>query len=127
MPVPEAVPDSVWEVAENKEMEEVVVLYGKVFHLWQTDRGDELPLGMPQLMVSGFRFVSMGVSGVGFDDGGLLTTATQTSFTSDDQLPAEKLRDRDVRFGVSSERKKAGREYIEEPEIHPDADAAWKK
>ena len=52
MPVPEAVPDSVWEVAENKEMEEVVVLYGKVFHLWQTDRGDELPLGMPQLMVS---------------------------------------------------------------------------
>ena len=58
MPVPEAVPDSVWEVAENKEMEEVVVLYGKVFHLWQTDRGDELPLGMPQLMVSVSRWVS---------------------------------------------------------------------
>jgi len=100
MPVPEAVPDSVWEVAENKEMEEVVVLYGKVFHLWQTDRGDELPLGMPQLM---------------------------TSFTSDNQLPVGKLRDRDARFGVSSESKKAGREYIQEPEIHPDADAAWKK
>jgi hypothetical protein len=100
MPVPEAVPDSVWEVAENKEMDEVVVLYGKVFHLWQTDRGDELPLGMPQLM---------------------------TSFTSDDQLPVEKLRDRDARFGVSSERKKAVREYIQEPEIHPDADATWKR
>jgi hypothetical protein len=100
MPVPESVPDSVWEVAENKEMEEVVVLYGKVFHLWQTDRGDELPLGMPQLM---------------------------TSFTSDEQLPREKLRDRDARFGVSSERKKAVREYIPEPEIHPDADATWKE
>jgi hypothetical protein len=100
MPVPEAVPDSVWEVAENKEMEEVVVLYGKVFHLWQTDRGDELPLGMPQLM---------------------------TSFTSDDQLPVDKLKDRDARFGVSSERKKAVREYIQEPEIHPDADATWKR
>ena len=54
-------------------------------------------------------------------------TVMQTSFTSNDQLPVEKLRDRDARFGVSSERKKAGREYIEEPEIHPDADAAWKK
>ena len=51
----------------------------------------------------------------------------QTSFTSDNQLPVEKLRDRDARFGVSSESKKAGREYIQEPEIHPDADAAWKK
>jgi hypothetical protein len=51
----------------------------------------------------------------------------QTSFTIDDQLPVEKLRDRDARFGVSSESKKAARKYIKEPEIHPDADAAWKK
>jgi hypothetical protein len=50
-----------------------------------------------------------------------------TSFTSDDQLPVEKLKDRDARFGVSSERKKAVREYIQEPEIHPDADATWKR
>lgn len=100
MPVPRAVPDSVWEVAENKEMEEVVVLYGKVFHLWQTDRGDELPLGTPQLM---------------------------TSFTREGQLDGERLRERDARFGVDSGRKKAVREYIPEPEIHPDADSAWKR
>ena len=30
MPVPGIVPDAVWEAAENKEMEQVVTLYGKV-------------------------------------------------------------------------------------------------
>lgn len=44
--------DAVWSVAERKEMEEVVGLYGKTFHMWQIDRGDELPLGMPELMMS---------------------------------------------------------------------------
>jgi len=100
MPVPNAVPDAVWEQAENKEMEEVVVLYGKIFHLWQTDRGDKVPLGLPQLM---------------------------TSFTSDEQMPKGMLEDRDRRFNVSSEKKKESRRYIEEPEIHADADWTWKK
>jgi hypothetical protein len=100
MPKPSAVPDSVWEVAENKEMEQVVVLYGKVFHLWQTDRGDKLPLGRPELM---------------------------TSFVEDGQLPKEQLADRDARFGVSSERKKEKRAYIEEPVVHGDADWVWKE
>lgn len=100
MPVPDAVPDVIWEQAENKEMEEVVVLYGKVYHLWQTDRGDKVPLGEPQLM---------------------------TSFTSDEQLPKKLLEDRDRRFNVSSEKKKESRRYIEEPPIHEDADWTWKK
>lgn len=100
MPVPDAVPDAVWEQAENKEMEEVVVLYGKVFHLWQTDRGDKVPLGQPNLMMS---------------------------FTSDEQMPKGMLADRDRRFNVSSEKKKESRKYIREPEIHPDADWTWKK
>ena len=100
MPAPDALPDAAWELAENKEMEEVVVLYGKVFHLWQTDRGDEVPLGMPQLM---------------------------TSFTSDEQLPKGALEDRNRRFNVDSEKKKESRKHIPEPEIHPDADATWKK
>ncbi|CAD0097715.1 unnamed protein product [Aureobasidium mustum] len=52
MPRPTGVPEAVWEVAENKEMEEVVTLYGKIYHLWQTDRGHKLPLGEPQLMTS---------------------------------------------------------------------------
>jgi hypothetical protein len=26
--------------------------YGKVFHFWQVDRGDPLPMGPPRLMMS---------------------------------------------------------------------------
>jgi hypothetical protein len=50
MPGPKGVPDMVWEAAETREMEQVVGLYGKVFQLWQTDRGDLVPLGRPELM-----------------------------------------------------------------------------
>ncbi|KAI9711759.1 MAG: hypothetical protein M1820_001904 [Bogoriella megaspora] len=101
MPRPTGVPEAAWEVAENKEMEQVVELYGKVYHLWQTDRGDKLPLGEPQLM---------------------------TSFTQEGQLDFEKLvGERDEKFGESWERKKKVREYIKEPEVHGDADAVWKK
>ena len=95
----------------------MVGLYGKVYHLWQTDRGDKLPMGQPQLM---------------------------TSYTEEKQMNMEAVKDRDKRFGVDSEKKKKGREYIEVPEIHngrclrvplfygrgtnwlADADQAWK-
>jgi hypothetical protein len=102
MPKPSIVPEAVWELAENKEMEEVVHLYGKIYHLWQTDRGDKLPLGSPQLM---------------------------TSYTAADQMPnyEKVLDDRDRRFGTDHRRKKEVREYIEVPEIHPNADATWAK
>ncbi|RQM07800.1 hypothetical protein DH86_00000670, partial [Scytalidium sp. 3C] len=46
------VPDVAWNKAETAEMEEIVGLYGKTYHLWQVDRGDEVPLGVPQLMGS---------------------------------------------------------------------------
>lgn len=99
MPAPAAVSDAAWEVAENKEMEQVVELYGKVFHLWQTDRGDELPLGRPELMMS---------------------------FTAKDQFDFDKVvGERDKRFGVDSERKARKREYIEVPKLHPDVDSVW--
>ncbi|KAK5118928.1 hypothetical protein LTR62_000139 [Meristemomyces frigidus] len=99
MPAPKGVPDAVWEIAENKEMEEVVVLYGKVFHLWQTDRGDQLPLGQPQLM---------------------------QSFTAKDQFDFERVvGERDQRFGVDSKHKAKVREHIEVPKLHPDADSCW--
>lgn len=102
MPKPSLLPEAAWEVAENKEMEEVIHLYGKVYHLWQTDRGDKLPLGEPQLM---------------------------TSYTSKEQMPRyeERLKDRDQRFGVDSERKENVRSYIKEPKIHEQADATWAK
>jgi hypothetical protein len=46
------VPGAVWEIAETEELKEVVGLYGKTWHFWQVDRGDELPLGRPMLMGS---------------------------------------------------------------------------
>jgi hypothetical protein len=39
-------------IAEHKFMEGFVKTYGKVFHFWQVDRGDELPLGPPRLMMA---------------------------------------------------------------------------
>lgn len=51
MPNP-LIPEGVWEIAETAEMREVVGLYGKTFHFWQVDRGDKLPLGKPELMMS---------------------------------------------------------------------------
>jgi len=81
-------------------MEKVVELYGKVYHLWQTDRGDALPIGEPQLM---------------------------TSFTEEGQFDFDKaVGDRDRRFGTDYARKKELRKGIEEPKLHKDADWAWK-
>ncbi|KAF7957635.1 hypothetical protein EAE96_003209 [Botrytis aclada] len=94
------VPDAVWTVAETEEMKEVIGLYGKTFHFWQTDRGDELPLGMPVLM---------------------------GSFTADDQVPWDKVKERDERFGVDTLKKREAREGIENVDIHEDADQVWKK
>jgi hypothetical protein len=98
-------PQAAWEAAETKEMEQVVHLYGKVYHLWQVDRGDKLPLGEPQLM---------------------------TSFTEEGQLDAvggfEKIAgERDQRLGTDWRRKREIRDGIEVPEVHVDADQAWKK
>lgn len=94
-------PDAVWEAAENKEIEQVVELYGKVYQLWQVDRGDQVPLGAPELM---------------------------TSFTKREQFDFDGVvGERDRRFRVESARKAEVREYIPEPEVHPDADALWQK
>ncbi|KAJ7630352.1 hypothetical protein FB45DRAFT_792828 [Roridomyces roridus] len=101
MPQPAGASQSAWEAAETKEMVEVVKLYGKVYHLWQTDRGDALPLGPPQLM---------------------------TSFTHEGQFDFDKyVGDRDKRFGVEHKRKQALRKDIEEPKVDKNADWAWKQ
>jgi hypothetical protein len=101
MPKPSLVPEAAWELAENKEMEEVVKLYGKVYHLWQVDRGDVLPLGEPKLM---------------------------TSFTKKEQFPdfEKAVADRDQRFGSDYKRKQEVRSYIEEPKLEGNADWVWK-
>ncbi len=36
---------------EQALMQDLVNTYGKTWQLWQADRGDELPLGLPQLMM----------------------------------------------------------------------------
>lgn len=37
---------------ERQDLEKVCKTYGKVFHFWQVDIGDTLPLGIPQLMMA---------------------------------------------------------------------------
>lgn len=94
MPGPDGLPTGIWEVAETKEMEDVVGLYGKIYHFWQVDRGDKLPLGGPELMMS---------------------------ITNESQEPQgykEAADERDRRFGVDRGQKREKRGYIEEPEIH---------
>ncbi|CAF9931019.1 MAG: hypothetical protein GOMPHAMPRED_005795 [Gomphillus americanus] len=103
MPTPAVMPSAVWDIAEQKEMEEVVGIYGKTFHFWQVDREDKLPLGMPQLMMS---------------------------FNGEFDVTPELRKmwaDRDERFNVESADKAKQREYIKEPDIHPDADQKNKK
>jgi Protein of unknown function (DUF1264) len=46
MPKPTGVPEIVWLTAETKAMEEIITLYGKTFHFWETDKGHTLPLGL---------------------------------------------------------------------------------
>jgi len=75
------------------ELLTVRVIDGKIYHFWQVDRGDKLPLGGPELM---------------------------TSFTKAEQCPGfkELIGERDSRFKVSHEQKARKREYIGEPEVH---------
>lgn len=103
MPQPsKLVPQVAWEKAENAEMEEVVHLYGKVYHLWQVDKGHKLPLGKPELM---------------------------TSITAWDQVDGleELMDERDIRLGGGWRRKRDIRGHLPVPEVHPDADMTWKK
>jgi hypothetical protein len=51
-----------------------------------------------------------------------------TSFTADGQFDFDKhVGERDRRFGSNAKQKAEKRAYIQEPNIHPDADQAWKE
>ena len=91
MPGPDGLPTGIWEEAETREMEDVIGLYGKTYHFWQVDRGDKLPLGGPELMMS-FTQVPPGFE--------------------------ELVGDRDTRFKVDHKQKAEKRGYIQEPIIH---------
>jgi hypothetical protein len=80
-------------------MRDIAPLYGKVYHFWQVDRGDQLPMGPPQLM---------------------------GSFTSEERVKKahpEGLKglvaERDARFNVNHEQKAEKRKDIEPVEKHP--------
>lgn len=87
------------KTAETSLMKDYVDSYGKTIHLWQVDRGDELPYGPPQVMMS---------------------------YTADGQLPQALILDRDKRYGSDT---KALREErvtsLPTPKILQGADSAW--
>lgn len=87
------------QAAETRLMENLVGTYGKTWHTWHTGQGNELPYGVPQLMMG---------------------------FTADGQIDPQLVRERDRRMGVDSEAKKRARAGIDAPPIDPGADA-WQK
>ncbi len=84
------------EAAEHALMTRLVGTYGKTFHTWHTDRQENLPLGMPQVMMG---------------------------FTADGQVDPAMVAARDARLGVDSAAKRRQREDIPVPAILPGADA----
>ena len=96
---------AVWDRMEAEVMKGVMDLYGKTWHFWQVDRGDELPLGRPVLM---------------------------GSLVEEGQVDLKKeLKGRDEEFGVDFERKGEVRRGMglmkKEEEIAENADSWWKE
>ncbi|KAL0560236.1 hypothetical protein IC582_000636 [Cucumis melo] len=79
---------------ERLDLDKVCKTYGKVFHFWQVDRGDTLPLGIPQLMMA---------------------------LTRDGQLDGSLQQKVEKRYGVSFEGERKKREYMSGPAhgVHP--------
>ncbi|CAH9062577.1 unnamed protein product [Cuscuta epithymum] len=86
---------------ERKDMEKVCKTYGKTIHFWQVDRGDELPLGIPQIMMA---------------------------ITRDGQLYDNLAQDVEKRFKVSFAKEREKRAYMSGPEsgVHPLANGGGK-
>lgn len=82
-------------VAAKELMKDFVSTYGKTWTLWQVDRGDKLPLGLPKLMMS---------------------------FTADGQLDPKMLADRDRDEKIDSSVVKAQRADIPTRPIAAGAD-----
>ena len=85
--------------AEKELMQELVNTYGKTWHLWQVDRGDELPLGLPQLMMG---------------------------FTADNQADPAMVSRRDRDLNINTSEAKAARIDLITHPIAPGADA-WQQ
>jgi len=90
-----AVAEEVPGFAEKEFMNKLIKSYGKAFQFWHVDRGDELPLGTPELLMS---------------------------FTANGQVSAEMLKKREECCGPTISEKMLEREDIEIPEKDPMAD-----
>jgi hypothetical protein len=84
------------QAAEHALMAKLIRTYGKTWHTWHTDSGDQLPMGVPQLMMG---------------------------FTADGQNDPSRVESRDRRFGIDSQAKRAERTDIPAPAVDPQADA----
>jgi Protein of unknown function (DUF1264) len=87
------------EDAEKDLMKVLIGTYGKTWHMWQVDRGDKLPLGIPQLMMA---------------------------FTKDGQLDPKIAAEREGLYTTSVAAKKAARADIPDIKLDPGADG-WQK
>jgi hypothetical protein len=83
--------------AEHEVMKKIVTTYGKVWHLWDVKHYD-LPIGIPALMMA---------------------------FTSDGQMDAELVKNRDSRFNVSTAERSQKRADIPMTAVLEGADS-WK-
>ncbi|MBO1074728.1 OBAP family protein [Roseomonas marmotae] len=84
------------EAVETEAMRMLAGTYGKTWHTWQVDRGDTLPLGIPQLMMG---------------------------YTRDGQLDPQRVEERDRRLGVSVAESRRARAGIQAPQPAPGANA----
>ena len=85
--------------ADEKGLMKVLIgTYGKTWHTWQIDRGDKLPMGIPQLMMA---------------------------FTKDGQAKPNIVAERDKLYGDSNA-KKTARADIPDFKVDPGADG-WQK
>jgi hypothetical protein len=87
------------EAAEATMMRDFVSTYGKTWHTWQVDRGDPVPLGIPQLMMA---------------------------FTAEGQVKPGLVQERDKAVGRTAAELKRKRAGLPTPAVDPAADA-WRR
>ncbi|CDH56244.1 duf1264-domain-containing protein [Lichtheimia corymbifera JMRC:FSU:9682] len=96
MPMPKGVPEAVVQVPEKQALATLQKTYGKTWHTWQVDRGDNLPYGPAQLMMA---------------------------LTADGQLDPKLDEERERDEGISTQKKKEERkDYFEPYQPHAGAD-----
>ncbi|VAI18360.1 oil body-associated protein 1A-like [Triticum urartu] len=88
-------------VVERRDLKVVARTYGKTVHFWQVDRGDALPLGLPQIMMA---------------------------LTREGRLRQDLADCVEKKFSVSFQKERENRAYMNGPAhgIHPLANAAGK-